>query len=119
MRGRPFSHNGSLSYDKMLAEGWLVGTLNTSEPEPPVCPANNLCPSGLVTLPDGLHGGLVDVTNPRAREYVWSRVNEGYAKHGIRIFWLDGSVSPLPSDNPLSAPLVTHSAAFASGAGVL
>ena len=58
----PFSHNGSLSFDKLLANGWLTQTVNASEPEPPSCPPNNRCPPGVVTLPDGLHGGLVDVT---------------------------------------------------------
>ena len=58
----PFSHNGSLSFDKLLANGWLTQTVNASELEPPSCPPNNRCPPGVVTLPDGLHGGLVDVT---------------------------------------------------------
>ena len=56
----------------MLAEGWLTQTVNESQHEPSSCPTNNKCPSGVVTLPDGLHGGLVDVTNSGAMDYVWS-----------------------------------------------
>ncbi|QCB95272.1 family 31 glucosidase [Cellulomonas shaoxiangyii] len=32
---------------------------------------------------------FVDVTNPAARAYLWDRCREGYARHGIRLFWLD------------------------------
>lgn len=45
----------------------------------------------MVTMPDGLHGGLVDVTQKAARDYVWSMIEDGYGKHGIQVFWLDGS----------------------------
>lgn len=30
-----------------------------------------------------------DATNPEARAFVWERCREGYARHGIRTFWLD------------------------------
>ena len=30
-----------------------------------------------------------DVTNPRAREYVWDKCKKNYSDLGIRIFWLD------------------------------
>ena len=66
----PFSHNGSLSFDKLLANGWLTQTVNASELEPRSCPPNNRCPPGVVTLPDGLHGGLVDVTYASATKDV-------------------------------------------------
>ncbi|NEE00892.1 glycoside hydrolase family 31 protein [Phytoactinopolyspora halotolerans] len=32
---------------------------------------------------------FVDVTNPAARAYVWEKCRENYARHGIRMFWLD------------------------------
>ncbi|WP_285136821.1 TIM-barrel domain-containing protein [Microbacterium sp. lyk4-40-TSB-66] len=32
---------------------------------------------------------FLDATNPRAREFVWQRCRENYARHGIRTFWLD------------------------------
>ena len=31
----------------------------------------------------------VDVTNPRAREYMWEQVKKGYYDYGIKTFWLD------------------------------
>lgn len=30
-----------------------------------------------------------DATNPKAREYVWSKVKKNYYEKGVRIFWLD------------------------------
>ena len=87
----PFSHNGSKSYDTMVSKGWLTETINHSRPEPETCPENNLCPPGIVTLPDGLHGCLVDVTKPAAMDYVWSMLEKGYYDHGIKAFWLDAS----------------------------
>lgn len=32
---------------------------------------------------------FVDVTNPKARAYFWSRIKENYCKYGIYDFWLD------------------------------
>ena len=31
----------------------------------------------------------VDVTNPEAREYFWSKAKQNYYDYGIKIFWLD------------------------------
>ena len=88
----PWSHNGSLTYDTMLQNNFFVtpvaGTLTPAGGE---CPQGELCPPQVVTMPDGLHGSLVDVTNPAARDYVWSQVLDGYVKHGIEVFWLDSS----------------------------
>jgi alpha-D-xyloside xylohydrolase len=33
--------------------------------------------------------GLLDTTNPDARKFLWTKVRENYARHGIRLFWLD------------------------------
>lgn len=72
------THNGSMSYDKMLKEGWLTQAVNgTSTPNAGTCPANQECPAGIVTMPDGLHGGLVDVTQKAARDYAWSMIEDG------------------------------------------
>merc|ERR1712070_15708 len=87
----PWSHNGSLSYEQLLKKGWMTGTVNASKRVPTVCPPRNRCPAGVTTLPDDLHGTLVDVTNDDALDYVWSLIEDGYYKHGIRMFWLDGS----------------------------
>ncbi|MBR2950468.1 MAG: glycoside hydrolase family 31 protein [Lachnospiraceae bacterium] len=37
------------------------------------------------------HGNNVftDVTNPRARDYVWDKIKKNYASYGIKAFWLD------------------------------
>ena len=32
---------------------------------------------------------FIDVTNPDARRFVWSRIRENYYRDGIQIFWLD------------------------------
>src|SRR5674476_1275704 len=32
---------------------------------------------------------FVDATNPHARAFLWDRCRAGYARHGIRLFWLD------------------------------
>jgi alpha-D-xyloside xylohydrolase len=41
-----------------------------------------------------------DSTNPKAREYIWSRVREGYYKHGVRGWWLDACEPELRPDHP-------------------
>ncbi len=30
-----------------------------------------------------------DATHPRARDFIWNRVREGYYQHGIKVWWLD------------------------------
>lgn len=32
---------------------------------------------------------LIDVTNPKSRDFVWDKIRENYYKKGIHIFWLD------------------------------
>ena len=88
----PWSHNGSSTYDAMLQQGLFVRAINgTATPTGGTCPSNELCPPGVVTIPDGLHGSLVDVTNPAARDFVWAQLLDGYVKHGIQLFWLDST----------------------------
>ncbi len=41
-----------------------------------------------------------DATNPKAREYIWSRVRDGYYKHGVRGWWLDACEPELRPDHP-------------------
>jgi alpha-D-xyloside xylohydrolase len=33
--------------------------------------------------------GLLDATHPEARAFLWGKVREHYAKHGIKVWWLD------------------------------
>jgi alpha-D-xyloside xylohydrolase len=39
--------------------------------------------------PDRVLMTFYDATNPRARDYIWAKVKDGYYKHGIRTWWLD------------------------------
>jgi alpha-D-xyloside xylohydrolase len=41
-----------------------------------------------------------DATSPGAREYIWSKVKEGYYKHGIRGWWLDACEPELRPQHP-------------------
>ncbi|UVJ41304.1 TIM-barrel domain-containing protein [Arthrobacter sp. CJ23] len=38
---------------------------------------------------DGDYARFIDVTNPRARDFLRERLKENYGAHGIRLFWLD------------------------------
>jgi alpha-D-xyloside xylohydrolase len=43
-----------------------------------------------------------DATNPRARDYIWSKVRDNYLKYGIKTWWLDAcepELVPDQSDN--------------------
>ncbi|MFG2040036.1 TIM-barrel domain-containing protein [Dactylosporangium sp. NPDC048998] len=44
-------------------------------------------PDGATDAPIGV--SFYDATDPRAREFLWSRVHESYGKDGVRAFWLD------------------------------
>ncbi|XP_065192418.1 uncharacterized family 31 glucosidase ORF2-like [Sycon ciliatum] len=53
--------------------------------------------------PEGICRGpcyLYDPTQPEAREYVWSRVKQGYLKYGIHVFWLDASEPETTNGSP-------------------
>ena len=41
-----------------------------------------------------------DATNPRARDYIWSRAKAGYYKHGVRVWWLDACEPELRPEHP-------------------
>jgi alpha-D-xyloside xylohydrolase len=41
-----------------------------------------------------------DATNPRAREYIWSKVTDGYYKHGVRVWWLDACEPEFRPEQP-------------------
>ena len=45
------------------------------------------------------HGDNVfmDATNPRARRYVWEKLQKNYAELGVRLFWLDEPSRNLPA----------------------
>jgi alpha-D-xyloside xylohydrolase len=41
-----------------------------------------------------------DATNPRARDYIWSKVRENYLKFGIKTWWLDACEPELVPEQP-------------------
>ena len=53
--------------------------------------------------PDGMNAlHFYDATHPEARAFHWSRVRDGYARHGFRAFWLDANepeMYPMHPDN--------------------
>ena len=75
----PFSANGSSSFETISSKDYAVNDLSTSKPI--------FWPEGICQAPCYLY----DPTQSLAREYVWSRVKEGYYDYGIKIFWLDAS----------------------------
>lgn len=45
---------------------------------------------------------VYDATHPKARQFIWERVRDGYYRHGIKVFWLDAcepETHPLHPDN--------------------
>jgi alpha-D-xyloside xylohydrolase len=51
---------------------------------------------------DGIYLHYYDPTNPKARQFIWERVREGYYRHGIKVYWLDvcePEMLPLHPDN--------------------
>ena len=99
----PWAEAGSTSYKQMREEGlcikypngsfhpwggWtLPQTCNASGEEPPRGEAPNC---------------LYDPSNPRARQFLWSKLKASYYDKGIRQFWTDGTepagTSPMPYD---------------------
>lgn len=41
-----------------------------------------------------------DATNPRARDYIWSKVRDNYLKFGIKTWWLDACEPELVPEQP-------------------
>src|SRR5256714_14802138 len=41
-----------------------------------------------------------DATNPRARDYIWSKVRDNYLKYGIKTWWLDACEPELVPEQP-------------------
>lgn len=67
----PTVERGSVNYEEMKELGYLTRTEAGSR----MNQLGNMC--------------FVDMTNPDAREYVWSKIKENYYKYGIKVFWLD------------------------------
>ncbi|NMB46686.1 MAG: glycoside hydrolase family 31 protein [Firmicutes bacterium] len=67
----PTVEEGSENYKEMKELGYLT----RSEAGKRIGQLGNAC--------------FIDVTNPDARAYVWSKIKKNYYDKGIRIFWLD------------------------------
>src|SRR5690606_15064051 len=83
----------STSYPELAEQGWLM------QPERGL-------PIGSRFFDVGQQGQshlhFVDPSNPEARRYLWSRIEDGYRRHGITIFWLDAcepEILPMEPDH--------------------
>ena len=63
----------SENYEEMLEKGYLIRTERGYR-------------TGLDFQGATVH---YDATNPRARDYLWSKIKKNYYEKGIRVFWLD------------------------------
>ncbi|MCL2833285.1 MAG: family 31 glucosidase [Treponema sp.] len=63
----------SENYNEMLESGYLIQTERGAN----------------VTMGFGERATFYDVTNPAARDYVWSKIKTNYYDYGIKNFWLD------------------------------
>lgn len=81
------------TFAEMREAGYLIGHRRGVQAASVFVDANS---EGLVPL------SFYDATNPEARDYHWSRVREGYVRHGFGAFWLDANepeVYPAHPDN--------------------
>jgi alpha-glucosidase (family GH31 glycosyl hydrolase) len=75
-----FTCPGSRSYDMLVNNSWVTTLVGEDGKR--------------TNLPIETHGEdchLVDPTTEGARKYVWSLIESGYYRYGIKIFWLDAS----------------------------
>lgn len=63
----------SENYEEMLEKGYLIRTERGFR-------------AGMNFQGATIH---YDATNPKAREYLWSKIKKNYYEKGIRVFWLD------------------------------
>ncbi len=90
----PTVNPNSENYAEMDRNGLLVRDLNG-------------LPLHLAFWDKGTHGQVFmryyDATNPEAREYLWQKLREGYARYGIHAFWLDACEPEILADKPSGA----------------
>ncbi len=83
----------SRNFRRMRERGWLARTARGGQATTPLF---DVRPEGPVDL------YLYDATHPDARRFIWERLRDGYYRHGIRLFWLDGDepeIKPIHPDN--------------------
>jgi alpha-D-xyloside xylohydrolase len=76
----PTVNPASENYAEMADAGFLIANERGMEAHLPFWDKGS---SGETML------SYYDATNPRAREYIWSKVRDGYFKYGVRAWWLD------------------------------
>ncbi|WP_432843024.1 glycoside hydrolase family 31 protein [Dactylosporangium sp. CA-092794] len=91
----------SANHEPMRAAGLLVATDNGAA-------VHAEWPDGQTDAPIGV--SFYDATDPRAREFLWSRVHDSYGKDGVRAFWLDAC-------EPEMRPGHFHNLSLAAGPG--
>jgi hypothetical protein len=60
--------------------------------------------------PAGLGNCLYDPSNPKAREYLWSKLKTSYYDQGITQFWTDGTEPAGAPKNGLPVDIAFHGA---------
>lgn len=83
----PLSEN----YAEMQERGFLVATVNGVEFH------QKFKDKG---MPTAMPVAFYDATNPRARAYVWDKIQKNYHDLGIRVFWLDACEPELNPGHP-------------------
>ncbi len=87
----PTVNPASENYSEMAEEGLLVATERGIGVHLPFWDKGTA---------DQVLVSYYDATNPRAREYIWSKAREGYFKHGVRAWWLDECEPELRPEQP-------------------
>jgi alpha-D-xyloside xylohydrolase len=92
----PFSATNSTSFEDIGTKGIAFTDVGTSNP---IFWNDNNC--GDVGGPATCY--IYDPTHTAARKYYWSRLQQGYYKHGIKIFWLDASEPEISTSDARAA----------------
>jgi alpha-D-xyloside xylohydrolase len=87
----PTVNPNSSNYAEMAQRGLLVGTEQGIGGQ-------------LMSFDRDLEGlvpmSYYDATNPEARAFIWEKASEGYGRHGIGAWWLDGCEPEQRPENP-------------------
>ncbi|HEY4082483.1 MAG TPA: glycoside hydrolase family 31 protein [Burkholderiaceae bacterium] len=81
----PRFERGSRYFDLLAAKGWLLHDRNGKAVDGPPFRSDPV-------------GGLLDSTNPDAREWYWDRIRDNLASLGFDWFWLDETEPDLSPD---------------------
>ena len=81
----PRFERGSRYFDMLAAKGWLLHDKNGNAVDGPPLRSDPV-------------GGLLDSTNPDAREWYWDRIRDNLGSQGFDWFWLDETEPDLSPD---------------------